>query len=78
MEKWNKYLFKFFNRTSVYTDWNYLIGKSDKETNIREQYRNMEFIYKIKEESQTVTITGIKDCPNVLNIPSFIIHTDGK
>ena len=38
----------------------------------------MEFIYKINEESQKVTITGIKDCPNFLNIPSFIIHTDGK
>lgn len=38
----------------------------------------MEFIYKINEESQKVTITGIKDCPNVLNIPSSIIHTDGK
>ena len=38
----------------------------------------MELTYKINEESQKVTITGIKDCPNVLNIPSSIIHTDGK
>lgn len=38
----------------------------------------MEFKYKINLESQKVTITGIKDCPNVLNIPSSIIHTDGK
>lgn len=38
----------------------------------------MEFIYKINEESQKVTITDIKDCPSNLTIPSTIIHTDNK
>lgn len=38
----------------------------------------MEFVYIIDEESQKVTITGIKDCPCNLNIPSTIIHTDNK
>jgi len=38
----------------------------------------MEFVYKIDEDSQKVTITGIKDCPCNLTIPSTIIHTDNK
>ena len=38
----------------------------------------MEFLYKINEESQKITIIGIKNCPCNLRIPSTIIHTDNK
>lgn len=38
----------------------------------------MEFIYKINEESQKVTITGVKDCPRELFIPSTITNEDGE
>lgn len=38
----------------------------------------MDFLYEINEETQKVTITGVKDCPSNLIIPSAIIHTDNK
>lgn len=38
----------------------------------------MEFLYEIDEETKKVTITGIKDCPCNLTIPSTIIHTDNN